>query len=99
MATQIEKISCSATGASKVIAVQAPEAGLPHSRAGQLIPKSLPAHWALMLGVVLELGACGLGLPLLTGCTRKTAAAGPPGGMVVQVVAVEARRQAVTESL
>src|SRR5687767_1520449 len=39
---------------------------------------------------------------MLTGCDRKKAGAGaggPPGGMAVQVVAVEARREPIMETL
>jgi membrane fusion protein (multidrug efflux system) len=42
--------------------------------------------------------ACLAALPLLSGC-KKQPAGGPPGGFAVQVVAVEARRQPVIETL
>jgi membrane fusion protein (multidrug efflux system) len=42
--------------------------------------------------------ACLVALPLLAGC-KKRPAGGPPGGFAVQVVAVEARRQPVIETL
>src|SRR5688572_27759791 len=42
--------------------------------------------------------ACVAALPLFTGC-KKQPAGGPQGGFAVQVVAVEAKRQAVTETL
>src|SRR5437867_12296125 len=47
---------------------------------------------------VFAFGIWVLGFSILTGCGKKSAA-GPTGMMAVQVVAVEAKRQPVTESL
>ncbi len=44
------------------------------------------------------IAACVAALPLFTGCKKKQAG-GPQGGFAVQVVAVEAKRQPVTETL
>ena len=44
------------------------------------------------------IAACIVALPLLTGC-KKPQAGGPPGGFAIQVVAVEAKLQPVTETL
>jgi len=46
----------------------------------------------------LWLVACVAALPWLNGC-KKQPAGGPPGGLAVQVVAVEAKREAVVETL
>src|SRR2546422_500278 len=62
---------------------------------------AFPRHSSLVTRhFLLGFGICVLGFSLLTGCGKKSAAAGRPMGMMaVQVVAVEAKRQPVTESL
>jgi len=58
------------------------------------MPSTMTCRIAAALTIAL------IGLQLVTGCKPKPGAGGPPGGLpTMQVVAVEARRQPVTESL
>ena len=66
----------------------------PPPKTGNEMLKNLRFRIATALTITL------IGLQLVTGCKPKPGAGGPPGGMpTMQVVAVEARRQPVTESL